>query len=161
MHTKPRREKAVAAYFQERLGLETYFPRLRQKKTIRRIKRVVTRPLFPRYLFTRLELSSHFRAVRYAPDVVEVVSFGAKPSVVEDSLIGELRRWAGESIDVLTLQPELKVGDEVDITDGPMSGLSATILHINSDSERVAVLLSVLECGAKVIINRAQLSSML
>jgi transcription antitermination factor NusG len=46
----------------------------------------------------------------------------------------------------------------VEITDGPMQGLQAVILHETNDRERVAVLLSILECGAKMMINRSQLA---
>lgn len=158
VHTKPRKEKQVAAYLDERLSLETYFPRLKQRKTIRRVRRLVTGPLFPRYLFSRFDFSANYRAVRYAPDVIDVVSTGGRPAIVGDQLIGELKRWAGEAVDLITLQPDLSPGDRVEITDGPMRGLPAVILHIKNDSDRVAVLLSILECGAQMIINRSQLA---
>ena len=158
VHTKPRKEQQVFAYLQERLAQETYFPRLKQQKTIRRVRRLVTGPLFPRYLFTRFDLSSDYRAVRYAPDVLDVVSAGGHPAIVSDKLIDELKSWAGEAVDLITLQPDFRPGDHVEITDGPMRGLPAVILHIKNDSDRVAVLLSILECGAQMIINRSQLA---
>jgi transcription antitermination factor NusG len=51
----------------------------------------------------------------------------------------------------------LAPGDRVEITDGPMQGLQAVILHETNDSDRVAVLLSILECGARLMISRSQL----
>jgi transcriptional antiterminator RfaH len=158
IHTRPVKEYRAAAYLQEMLGLETYFPRLKRQKTIRRVRRIVTSPLFPRYLFCRFDLGEHFRAVRYAPDVIDVVTFGERPAIVRDGMIDELKDWAGESIDIITLQPCLGPGDLVEITDGPMQGLQAVILHETNDRERVAVLLSILECGAKMMINRSQLA---
>jgi len=157
IHTRPVKESQATQYLKEMLGLETYFPRLKQQKTIRRVRRIVTRPLFPRYLFCRFDLGEHYRAVRYAPDVIDVVTFGERPATVSDALIGELRGWAGEAVDVITLWPCLGPGDRVEITEGPMRGLQAVILHETNDSDRVAVLLSILECGAKVMINRSQL----
>ena len=157
IHTRPLKEGRAAAYLQELLGLETYFPRLKRQKTIRRVRRIVTNPLFPRYLFCRFELGEHFRAVRYAPDVIDVVTFGGRPAIVSDDLVEELKSWAGEAVDVITLQPCLGPGDLVEITEGPMQGLQAIILHETNDSDRVAVLLSILECGAKMMINRSQL----
>jgi transcription antitermination factor NusG len=96
--------------------------------------------------------------VRYAPDVIDVVTFGERPAIVNDGMIEELKAWAGESVDIITLQPCLGPGDLVEITDGPMQGLQAVILHETNDRERVAVLLSILECGAKMMINRSQLA---
>jgi transcriptional antiterminator RfaH len=158
VHTKPLKENQVATCLHERLGLETYFPRLKQQKTIRRVRRVVTGPLFPRYLFCRFDLFTRYRAVRYAPEVVEVVSFGERPTLVRDTMIEELKSWAGEAVDVITLRPDLQPGDMVEITDGPMRGLQAVILHERNDRDRVAVLLSILECGAQMMISRSQLA---
>ncbi len=158
VHTRPQREEQAAGYYRETLGLETYYPRLRRQKTIRRVRRIVTGPLFPRYLFCRFDLAPHYRAVRYAPEVIDVVTFGGGPAVVEDALIEELRSWAGEGVDVITLQPSLRPGDRVEITDGPMRGLQAVILHGRDDRGRVTVLLSILECRAQMMISRTQLA---
>jgi transcriptional antiterminator RfaH len=158
VHTKALKEKAVAAYLQDTLGLETYFPRLRRPKTIRRVRRVVTEPLFPRYLFCRFELASRYSAVRYAPDALGVVSFGAAPARVEDGLVDTLRRWAGEALDVITIEPGLQPGDLVEVTAGPMQGLQAVILQERNDRDRVAVMLSILERQVQLLIDRSQLA---
>jgi transcriptional antiterminator RfaH len=158
IHTKPRKESQVAACLYEQLGLETYFPLLKQQRTIRRVRRVVTGPLFPRYLFCRFDLFTRYRAVRYAPEVIEIVRFGERPALVHDCMIDELKSWAGKAVDVITLQPGLQPGDRVEITDGPMRGLQAVILHERGDRDRVAVLLSILECGAQMMISRSQLT---
>ncbi len=158
IHTKPRKEEQVARHLKERLGLETYFPLLKRQRTIRRVRRLTTGPLFPRYLFCQFEVSNSYRAVRYAPDVLDIVCAGDRPAVVSHTLIDELKAWAGEAVNLITLLPDLSPGDRVEITEGPMRGLPAVILHIKDDSERVAVLLSILESSAKMIIKRSQLT---
>jgi transcriptional antiterminator RfaH len=157
LHTKPLKEAQIVEYLGQTLALETYFPKLRQSKVIRRVRRVVTRPLFPRYLFCRFDPSLQYRAVRYAPDVIEVVHFGEQPTIVAPGIIDTLRSWAGDSVDVLTVRPPLKIGDTVSITDGPMRGLEAIIVQERSDSDRVAVLLATLQFQAQVLISRSQL----
>lgn len=157
VHTKPQKEAQAARYCREMLSAEAYFPRLRQQKTIRRVKREITRPLFPRYFFCRLDPATHYRAVRYAPDVLDVVSFGGKPAIVNDAIIDDLRAWAGEALDLITIQPGLRPGDFVRISEGPLQGLQAVVMHDTSDPDRIAVLLSILACGAKLLINRAHL----
>ena len=158
IYTKPLKEQPAAKFFRETIGLETYFPLLKRQKTIRRVRRVVTKPLFPRYLFCRFDPAAWYRAVRYSPEVVDVVSFGGQPVIVADELIAEMKRWAGAAVDVITLEPSLRPGDEVEITDGPMRGLRAVILHDRNDRNRVAVLLSVLEFQAQMLISRSQLA---
>lgn len=157
VHTKPLKEASAANHINAVLGLETYFPRLRQQKTIRRVRRMVTGPLFPRYFFCRFDSSIQYRAVRYAPDVLSVVTSGESPAVVGDTTIAELKGWAGDTVDVITLQPGLRPGDMIEITAGPMQGLQGVLVHERSDRDRVAVLLSMLEYGAHTLISRSQL----
>jgi transcriptional antiterminator RfaH len=157
VHTKPKKEAQVATYLRETLQLETYLPQLREYRTIRRVRRLVTRPLFPRYLFCRFEPSISFRSVRYAPDSLDVVRSGSEPAIVSDTLVAELKRWAGEASDIITLPSVLGVGERVEITDGPMRGMMATILHATADRERVTILLSILQHGAQVMIGRTHL----
>lgn len=157
VHTKPQKEIQVASYYRHNLGIETYYPRLKQYRTIRRVRRVVCGPLFPRYLFCRFELQTAYRAVRYAPDVIDLVHLGRGPTVVDDSLIAQLKGWAGDTSEVIMLQPDLDVGDTVEITDGPLRGLPAVILRTTNDRDRVAILLTLLECNAQTVISRSQL----
>lgn len=157
LHTKPKRETAVADYCATSLGLEVYFPKLEEFRTIRRVRKQVVRPLFPRYLFCRLELGSHYRAVRYAPDALDLVHLGGAPAPVPDTLIEELRAWAGAAGDTLRLPDPLRAGDTVEITEGPMRGLSAVILRAEDEKDRVAILLSVLQAGVPATISRSQL----
>lgn len=157
LHTKPLKESQVAAYCSTQLGLETYFPRLRQQRTIRRQQRTVIGPLFPRYLFCRFDAPLFYRAVRYAPDMLNVVSSGNAPAVVEDSLIASLRDWTAAENDILTLKPTMQPGDSVEIVAGPMQGLSGIILSESSDRNRVKILLSFLQEGAHLSVDRADL----
>jgi transcriptional antiterminator RfaH len=158
VHTRPQKEGRAATRLREVLGLETYFPRLRRRRTIRRVRRIVTGPLFPRYLFCRFDFSTQYRAVRYAQDVIDVVSFGHLPAVVDDALIEELKAWAGESIDVITLQACFRPGDRVEITDGPFRGLQAVIENEMNGRERVAIILSILERDVQTTISRWQIA---
>jgi len=157
LHTKPLKEGQVASYCDAQLGLETYFPRLRQQRVIRRQQRTVIGPLFPRYLFCRFDAPLFYRAVRYAPDVITVVSAGNAPAIVEDSLIAGLRDWTAPENDILTLKPTMQPGDAVQIVAGPMQGLSGTILSECNERNRVKLLLSFLQEGAHLSVDRADL----
>ena len=157
VHTRPIRESQTAGFLNTHFGLDVYFPRLKQRKTIRRVRREVISPLFPRYLFCRFDLSVHYRAVRYAPEVISIVSFGDQPVVVGDALIQELKGWAGDEVDLISADQDLHPGETVEVTDGPMQGLRAVVLHAKNDRERVTVLLALLECPAQMVIDRSKL----
>ena len=157
VHTKPGKESFVEHYLEDRLGLDCYFPRLKRKKIIRRVKRIVTEPLFPRYLFCQLDLASSYRAVRYARDVVNIVNSGERPTVVDDRTINQLKRWAGENNNIITVEPKpFEAGKSVEITSGPMQGLEAIFLHETNQSERVAILLNLMGAESKTVISRSQ-----
>jgi len=157
IHTKPKKESQVAAYCRSFLGLTAYYPQLRERRTIRRVRRVVVGPLFPRYLFCRFDPTESYRRVRYAPDVLDIVQFGDRPAVVAESLIADLQQWAGEALDVNCLPHFLKTGDTVQINGGPLQGVTGVIMRATDDSDRVELLLSLLQEGAKVTVPRDQL----
>lgn len=157
VHTRPRRESAAEQYCRDVLGFDTYYPRLKHLKTIRRVKRWIVGPLFPRYFFCRLNLAQNFRAVQFAPQVIGVVGFGGRPAHVDDTIIDQLKQWAGETVDIMTVRPGFRPGDLVEIADGPLRGLQAVVLQEMSDRDRVAVLLSTLGCQARLIVSRSQL----
>lgn len=157
IHTKPKKEAQVAEFCRRMLGLETYYPRLRTQRTVRGKKQHVTGPLFPRYLFCRFDPRDSYRAVRYAPDAIDVVHAGDYPAEVSATLIHELKQWAGDSIDLVALRPVLQPGDLVEVVNGPLRGLPAVILHTDSERDRVAILLTFLQCGAQATVRPTEL----
>lgn len=155
IHTKPRFESLVQTNLQ-REGIETFFPKLKTKRAIRRQFKWVTGPLFPCYIFARFEISRSNRLVKYANGVTNIVSFGGKPAAVEEAII--LAILAHCEQDVVTIQPPtLRSGDAVEIQEGPFRGLQGIFEHELSGSERVSILLECLGKGARVEVSRGQL----
>ena len=91
IHAKPRQE-SVAVLSLQREKVETFFPQLRRKRTIRRVRKWVTGPLFPGYFFARFDAQRDARLVRYATGVIKVVSFGDQPAIVEDAIIEAIQQ---------------------------------------------------------------------
>jgi transcription antitermination factor NusG len=95
--------------------------------------------------------------VRYAPDVIKVVCAGDAPAIVADGLIDSLKSWASGASDLFTLRPALRLGDAVEVVSGPMQGLSGTILAHCDERDRVTLLLSFLQCGAQLSVDRSEI----
>ncbi len=157
IHTRPKKEEHVAEYCRRTLGLETYIPRLREQRVIRRVRRFIVGPLFPCYLFCRFDASSSYRSVRYAPEAIDLVRSGSQPAAVSPGLIQELKGWVGDAIDGVTLRPPLQAGDAVQVISGPLRGLPAVILRAKDERNRVAILLSILQCGAQMLVPESEL----
>ena len=154
VYTKPKKEGQVEAYCRTFLGLETFYPQLREYATVRQIRRLVLEPLFPRYFFCRFEPAEFYRAVLYAPDALDIVNLAGGPAIVGDALIAELRQWVEDRFKARISRSPLSSGESVKIIDGPLRGLAAVILHARNDQDRVAILLSLLDGEAKISIKR-------
>ncbi|MCX7826256.1 MAG: hypothetical protein N2689_11960 [Verrucomicrobiae bacterium] len=155
VHSKPRQE-TVAQTSLRREGIETLFPKLRRRKVIRRVRKWVTEPLFPGYLFARFDLERSGRLVKYANGVAGIVSFGSKPAAVEDAIIEAIRAHAPD--DVVTVTPaQFRPGEVLEIQSGPLRGLQGVFEREMSDRDRVILLLDALAQGARVEVSREHL----
>ena len=126
-----------------RQGYEVYLP-LAKKKKPRRHTKIDRTPLFPRYLFIRLDKETDlWQPIRSTRGVHSLVRFGAEAGRVPNELVSALK--AKESDDGLHTIPEpmLMPGTKVNITDGPMAGYEA--LYMQQDARlRVTLLLEIM-----------------
>jgi transcriptional antiterminator RfaH len=143
LHTKPKTEHIAAAMLTSLLGVETYCPRLRYQKSTARGKVWFIEALFPRYVFARFDMELMSRAVKHSMHVVRIVEFNDKPTPIADEVIAELRAEM-EFQDVVEIHRSIEVGDEVELTDGPMRGLKGVVQTVLSGQDRVRVLLEFL-----------------
>jgi len=144
LNTKPRKEDFL---WEQCLahGYETFYPRLRVQPVNPRARKI--KPYFPGYLFVHLNLEqSKLSALRWMPGVAKVVSFGSAPATVPDGLIHSIQRRV-EEINAAggELFDGLKSGDEVNIQGGPFAGYEAIFDVRIPGSERVRVLLKLLQ----------------
>lgn len=156
--TKPRQE-TLADLNLQRLGVETFFPQLEQNKLIRRKRQTVIGPLFPGYLFAKLDLDAHYRAATYARGVQKVVAFGSTPAVVEEEIIDALKSRLHDGCVFLPPQ-KFSPGQAVRIQEGPLGGLDAIFEREMSDHRRVALLLQTLSFRARVIVDMEQVANL-
>lgn len=148
--TQPHKE-ALAERNLKSLGVETFAPRIRQEKVIRRRWQTVIRPLFAGYLFARFSIGTHYRAVNYARGVRGVVTFGSVPGRVDDAIIESIRSRLHDGC-VLVRLPTFTLGQSVRIEAGPLEGLEAIFERETSDHQRVVLLLKTLSYQARVAV---------
>lgn len=155
IHTKPRQEATVQAGL-VREGIPTFYPKLRRKKMVRRKYQWITASLFPSYIFAQFNFAQSGRLVKYAQGVINIVSFGGRPAVVDESII--LTILTNCQGDVVTVEPpQMKAGDHVQIQEGPFLGLRGIFERELNGTERVVILLESIGAGARVEIAKSQL----
>lgn len=157
IHTKPRQEERAVANLEEQ-GIITFYPKLRERKLIRRQRRWVIEPLFPRYLFAQFSLERQYMAVKYTRGVSRMVAFGGLPTPVHDSIIETIKAQTEEGV-VTLFPPEFRPGEIVGIIDGPFQGFLGIFQKKMSGSERVMILLKTMDfCQKQLVISRDSLA---
>ncbi|MBI5673620.1 MAG: hypothetical protein HZC50_10355 [Nitrospirae bacterium] len=151
VRTKPRCEAFAEANLQ-RLGVEVFLPMLIEGKPMSVVERKSATPLFPGYLFVRCVMPTQYRAVSYATGVKDVVSFGAGPSIVDDSIIDSIKGQAVDGI-IEIADGTLVPGKAVRIHEGPLCGLDTVFERKLNGTSRVVLLLKALSYQARVVID--------
>ncbi|MFM1557662.1 MAG: transcription termination/antitermination protein NusG [Roseibacillus sp.] len=149
LRTQTKREHLAAASLRQVEGIEVVCPRLRYKKVTRRGKIWWVEPLFPGYLLARFALAEFERAVSYATGVTRILRFGDRVPSVPDEFVEELRKELAkqeeeEGNETITIQPVAEPGDEVEIADGPLQGLTGTVIEVRPAEERVRIFIEFL-----------------
>jgi transcription antitermination factor NusG len=124
-YTAPRHEKAVAKQFQGR-AVDCFLPLVRQSRRWKNgVRAKVEEPLFPGYVFARLEPKLYFKVLS-VPGVVSVVGPGRHPAVLDDEEIDSLRAGLAERNS--RPHPFLVVGQKARITGGAFAGKTGVLV---------------------------------
>jgi transcription antitermination factor NusG len=147
---QPNRE-ALALHCLGLAGYETYFPRLRDRRT-RHGRKIELRPaLFPGYAFVLIELQWH--AARWTPGTLGLIMNGVGPAHVHDNVIAEIRRREVDGFVELPKPNGLRRGDRVRVTHGLLAGQLGIYAGMKP-RQRVEVLLQLLGSMQRVILPR-------
>jgi len=144
LHSKPRKEEFLLD--QLRLnGFPAYCPLLRVTPVNPRARKV--RPYFPGYVFVQADLE-HEKASRlhWMPGATGLVSFDGEPARAPEGLVPVLRQKL-EAINAAggeTLH-EIQPGDSVRLVGGPFAGYEAIFDARLPGTQRVRVLLKLLQ----------------
>ena len=144
LQSKPMKESFL--YEQLRLReIECYYPHLRVRPVNPRARKV--RAYFPGYVFGHLDLEELSpSSLQWIPGAVGIVSFDGTPAFVPESLVNAIRRHVDE---INAAGGEhlagLKPGEAVVIQGGPFEGYEAILDARLPGSERVRVLLKLLQ----------------
>ncbi|MGH7229504.1 MAG: transcription termination/antitermination protein NusG [Nitrospiraceae bacterium] len=155
VNVKPHQEQ-LAELNLRRVGVETFCPFVKQRKTIRRRQRISTSPLFPGYLFARFRLQDQYRAVLYARGVRKIVAFGPTPATVDEEMIAAIRSRLQDgyvTVPTSTFRP----GQIVRIQEGPLHGLEAIFEREMPGYQRAVLLLRALSFQARVTVDVAHI----
>lgn len=154
VQTQPQAEEKARRHLINQ-GIMTYLPRYRRRIRHARQSIQVLRPLFPGYLFVRLDPSlCRWRSINGTMGVRQILTDGELPLIIGDLVIQEIMSREDGSGAVKLEQPMFAPGQTVRVTDGPLADLEGLFEEVR-DHERAVLLISWL--GRKV---RAQVPLM-
>lgn len=147
VRTQSRAEEKAMRHLNNQ-GFLTYLPRYRRRVRHARRNEIVLRPLFPGYLFVRLDPDRcRWRSINGTVGVCEILSNGDAPLAVPDRIIEEIRARQDETGAVRLMPPPFARGQEVRLLDGPLADMNVLFEEMR-DENRVVLLVSLL--GRKV-----------
>jgi transcriptional antiterminator RfaH len=141
VQTKPRYED-FATFNLVNKAITVYSPKVEELRVRnhKNIKRVV--PLFPSYIFARLNLLSEHDKVRWTPGVKQILRDSRGPIYIEDEIIDGIA--AALKNKKHRENGKLKMGDAVAVSGGAFSGLNGVFQYYSSGEARVKVLLDLI-----------------
>jgi transcriptional antiterminator RfaH len=127
-----------------RQGFEVWLPLFwRTRRHARRIDTVLA-PLFPRYLFVRLDLTTQpWRTINGTFGVARLLCNGDTPLAVPEGLVEELLQRRDESGTIVLTPRRLVFGDTVKVTMGPFADFEG-LFQTMSGRDRVILLINLL-----------------
>ena len=145
------REKAANSLL-ENTGYECFLPISRYMRRWSDRMKEVEVPLFPGYLFCRM--NQHNRLpVLMTPGVIQIVGVGKTPVPVEEEEIAAIQRVGKSGLSTMPW-PYLEVGHVARIEDGPLRGTTGIVIKIKSGLKLV-LSVSLLQRSVAVEIDRS------
>ncbi len=156
LRAQTKREHFAAIGLRKQYQITCFAPRLRMRKLTRRGAVWFVEAMFPGYFFAQFDYVTERRRVEHAPGVRGLLQFGDRLATIDSATIDALRQRM-EADELVTLDPEIKVGQEVQIAHGPLRGLEVLVTQLLPASERVRVLLEFLGRSLQMEVSKETL----
>ncbi len=136
--------------------IETFLPLFRGYK-YRTGKMIQTiKPLFPNYLFAKLDLGFHYNKVKWTRGVSRILGNREGPIPISAKVVQTIQDRVGKD-NLIELEDQIKEGDLVQIKSGPLKDLVGVFQRKMSGKDRVKILLNLIGVDIPVQISKYQI----
>jgi len=126
VYTYPRHEKSVADQLKTKF-VEAFLPTYTSRSRWKDRSVEISKPLFPGYVFTRINLEDRIKVVT-VPSVVRILSFNGRPAEVSDQEIESIRLCL-EGGAKLEAHPFPEMGECVRVCTGAFEGVEGVVVN--------------------------------
>jgi transcriptional antiterminator RfaH len=154
VHTHPKQEERANENLTS-WGVETLHAKLRTRRynQFTGAPTILTQPLFPRYIFAKFNAREQLPKIRFTRGVHNVICFGESPAPVAEDIIDIIRARTDEN-GFVKANDELKPGDKVVISSGPLRNLIGVFEREIKGSDRITILLTAIEYQGRLVVDR-------
>jgi transcription termination/antitermination protein NusG len=151
LRVKPNHEKSVAAILREK-RFEEFLPLFRSRRRWSDRIKAVDLPLFPGYLFCRLNLNLDNRMpLLTTPGLLYIVGRGRTPEPVNEGEILDIRLISLSGLPYAPW-PSLIIGQKVRLEAGPLCGLEGVLTRIGNQ-HKIYVSVTLLQRSVSVEVD--------
>lgn len=150
VRVRSNQERMASLYLRE-IGYEEYAPTYRAERQWSDRIKMIDRPLFPGYVFCKLDPADRLPILK-APGVVSLVGIGKSPVPIPAVEMERVRRLVGSGL-LVTPWPFLQVGQKVLIERGPLAGLEGILERVKNQL-RIVVSVTLLQRAVAAEIDR-------
>lgn len=125
-------------------GFETFLPRIRKRRRHARRVDSILAPMFPRYLFVKMDTSaSRWRAINGTFGVSRLLCHGDEPTSMPDGAVKEIMERVGEDGAITPPVRTFSKGERLRLVDGAFADQIGHFENM-ADEKRVYLLLDLL-----------------
>ena len=151
VHVQAKFERIASTVLRDK-GYEEFLPLYRAKRRWSDRVKQVDVPLFPGYLFCRIDVGGRMLPIVTTPGVLGIVSAGRNPIPVSDQEVAAVQAVVRSGLPAMPW-PNLKSGTPVLIEHGPLARVEGVVLEVNKKF-RLVVSISLLQRAVAVEIER-------
>jgi len=149
----------------ESMGMQDYIFRVIVPETTEvevkdGVKKEKTKKMFPGYILVEMIMTDEaWHLVRNTPGVTGLIGSSGRGSKPTPLLPQEIDRvLANMGLSRLNIESEVAIGDEVSITDGPFKGMHGKVDTINTETNRLSILIDLFGQETSVEVELYQVS---
>lgn len=154
VHTNPKQEERAYSNLVA-WGVETLHAKLKTRRhnEFTGVPTYITQPLFPRYIFAKFNARDQLSKILFTRGVHNVVCFGDSPACVSEEIIEVIRARIDQN-GIVKVSNELKPGDRVVISAGPLRNLIGIFEREVKGSDRIMILLTAIGYQGHLVVDR-------
>lgn len=165
IHTYSGYEEKVADSIRQRINavdmaneiFDVMVPKEKQIEIKNGKRKVVEKKIFQGYVLVEMKLTdATWYIVRNTPGVTGFVGSGTTPTSVSEAEITKIKKRMG--VEDPKHQIDLKVGEVVNITDGPFKGFDGAVSEIDTQKGKIRVMVSMFGRDTPVELDALQVN---